>query len=358
MHVHGNTTLEITWTVVPLLILVLIAIPTRDDDLQDAGAGAVRRAPGRGDRPPVVVGVPLSAVQDSSPRTSCICRSARRSNFTLNSADVIHSFWVPALSGKRDVMPVIRMRSRTHEPPLVHARFDDGRRVQRRVRRVLRHEPREHAVQGVHGERRRISRVGRSISRNRRSVRRPPPAACPRGRCRRLRRRAAARPSRIPRPLRSPRRAPAPSAPGGLHRVPREQIAGRRGAARRRYPSGLNFDDNLLGKGDPANGAKLMIGAGTCLAVPHDQRQPDDGSASSGRTSRTSRARTTIAAGLYPNDAQHLARWIKNARSDEARRRSCRARRRRVRSDDRNDVADEAGSPISRSPTSSRIYKR
>jgi len=25
-------------------------------------------------------------------------------------------------------------------------------------------------------------------------------------------------------------------------------------------------------------------------------------------------SRTTIAAGLFPNDAQHLARWIKNAR--------------------------------------------
>src|SRR5438046_10642865 len=27
-HVHGNTTLEITWTVIPALILLLIAIPT------------------------------------------------------------------------------------------------------------------------------------------------------------------------------------------------------------------------------------------------------------------------------------------------------------------------------------------
>jgi len=27
-HVHGNTALEITWTVVPLLILLMIAIPT------------------------------------------------------------------------------------------------------------------------------------------------------------------------------------------------------------------------------------------------------------------------------------------------------------------------------------------
>src|SRR5438309_334435 len=27
-HVHGNTTLEITWTVIPALILLLIAVPT------------------------------------------------------------------------------------------------------------------------------------------------------------------------------------------------------------------------------------------------------------------------------------------------------------------------------------------
>src|ERR1700749_3423908 len=27
-HVHGNTTLEITWTVIPLVILMVIAIPT------------------------------------------------------------------------------------------------------------------------------------------------------------------------------------------------------------------------------------------------------------------------------------------------------------------------------------------
>jgi cytochrome c1 len=29
-------------------------------------------------------------------------------------------------------------------------------------------------------------------------------------------------------------------------------------------------------------------------------------------------SRTTIAAGLYPNDAQHLARWVKNANEMKA----------------------------------------
>src|SRR3954468_7778004 len=28
VHVHGNTTLEIAWTVIPLVILILIAVPT------------------------------------------------------------------------------------------------------------------------------------------------------------------------------------------------------------------------------------------------------------------------------------------------------------------------------------------
>ena len=33
-HVHGNTTLEIAWTVIPLIILVIIAIPDGPHDLQ------------------------------------------------------------------------------------------------------------------------------------------------------------------------------------------------------------------------------------------------------------------------------------------------------------------------------------
>ena len=37
---HGNTTLEIAWTVIPLVILILIADPDGPHDLQDAGEGA------------------------------------------------------------------------------------------------------------------------------------------------------------------------------------------------------------------------------------------------------------------------------------------------------------------------------
>ena len=64
-HVHGNTTLEIAWTVIPLVILILIAIPTVQTIFKTQAAARVRRAAGRGDRPPVVVGVPLPAVSTS-----------------------------------------------------------------------------------------------------------------------------------------------------------------------------------------------------------------------------------------------------------------------------------------------------
>ena len=62
-HVHGNTTLEIIWTVIPAIILVVIAVPTvRTIFLTQAKARA-ERSTGRGLRPSMVVGVPLPAVR-------------------------------------------------------------------------------------------------------------------------------------------------------------------------------------------------------------------------------------------------------------------------------------------------------
>ena len=85
-HVHGNTTLEITWTIVPALILVFIAIPTVRTIFRTQARRAKRCAAGRGNRAPVVVGVSLSAIHlrgaqpesstPSSRRTSSTCRRA------------------------------------------------------------------------------------------------------------------------------------------------------------------------------------------------------------------------------------------------------------------------------------------
>ena len=100
--VHGHTALEIGWTLAPALILVFIAVPTMRTIFATAGhapEGALRvdvighqwwweyRYPALGitavNELHLPVGIPVQ--------------------LDMTSADVIHSFWVPALGGKRDL---------------------------------------------------------------------------------------------------------------------------------------------------------------------------------------------------------------------------------------------------------------
>ncbi|MEJ2538409.1 MAG: cytochrome c oxidase subunit II [Gemmatimonadota bacterium] len=105
---HGHMGMEIAWTIVPALIVVAIAIPTiqavfaTQETPEDALVVEVIghqywwefRYPQNGDlvtanEVHIPVGRPVS--------------------FRLHSDDVIHSFWVPQLGGKRDANP-LRMR--------------------------------------------------------------------------------------------------------------------------------------------------------------------------------------------------------------------------------------------------------
>jgi cytochrome c oxidase subunit 2 len=81
------------------------------------------------------------------------------------------------------------------------------------------------------------------------------------------------------------------------------------------YPANLTFDDALLAKGDPQRGRDWFAAqmpkaqCTTChmlVGIPGAENHE-------GPNLTHIASRHTIAAGLYPNDAQHLARWIKNA---------------------------------------------
>ena len=107
--------------------------------------------------------------------------------------------------------------------------------------------------------------------------------------------------------------APAPTVvQAGYTEYPRDKIPAY-AVPQTPYPAGLTFDDNLLAKGDPANGMKLAAGAGGCLAC-HAIRGNPMMVGNIGPNLTHVATRSTIAAGLYPNDPPHLARWIKNAR--------------------------------------------
>ena len=102
--VHGNTTLEVAWTVAPALILLLVAVPTvttifKTQAKPPAGALKVK-----------VVGhqwwwefqYPTLGITTADELHVPVGKAIA---FDLETADVIHSFWFPAMGGKRDVIP-------------------------------------------------------------------------------------------------------------------------------------------------------------------------------------------------------------------------------------------------------------
>ncbi len=102
-HVHGNTTLEIAWTLAPAIILAFIAIPTVKVIFDNA-------KPTKGDIQVRVIGhqwwwefqYPGKGVLTANELHLPVGRTV---SFELESVDVIHSFWVPAFAGKKDLIP-------------------------------------------------------------------------------------------------------------------------------------------------------------------------------------------------------------------------------------------------------------
>lgn len=102
-QVHGHTTLEIGWTLAPAVILVFIAIPTVRTIFEVDG-------PPRDDAMVVeVIGkrwwwefrYPEEGIVTANEATIPVGRTV---DWRLRTEDVLHSFWVPRLGGKRDLV--------------------------------------------------------------------------------------------------------------------------------------------------------------------------------------------------------------------------------------------------------------
>lgn len=102
-QLHGNAKLEVIWTVIPALILAVIAVPTVSAifELTECDPDAMQVE---------VVGhqwwfeynYPEEQIQTANvmvvPAGEEICA-------VMTSADVLHNFWIPALNGKRYLVP-------------------------------------------------------------------------------------------------------------------------------------------------------------------------------------------------------------------------------------------------------------
>jgi len=103
-QIHGNMQLELTWTLLPVLILVHIAVPTVQFIFKSqapAPADAIKvnatgkqwwfrfEYPAEGFTTANEMHIPINKQVD----------------IRLQSDNVIHSFWIPQLAGKRDMVP-------------------------------------------------------------------------------------------------------------------------------------------------------------------------------------------------------------------------------------------------------------
>jgi len=102
-QIHGNTTIEIIWTLIPALILAAIAVPTVkgifETNAIPKGAMVIE-----------VIGhqwwwefrYPEANITTAN---EMFIPAGRTVELKINSGDVVHSFWPPRFAGKRDVFP-------------------------------------------------------------------------------------------------------------------------------------------------------------------------------------------------------------------------------------------------------------
>jgi cytochrome c oxidase subunit 2 len=112
---HGNTTLEIGWTILPAVVLVVMAVPTIQTifSLESPPTALANGLP------PLVIEVtgkqwwwefkyPESPMANGEPLTTAneiVIPTGRTVYLEITSDNVIHSFWVPQLMGKIDAIP-------------------------------------------------------------------------------------------------------------------------------------------------------------------------------------------------------------------------------------------------------------
>ncbi len=289
-QIHGNAALEITWTAIPAIILVLIAVPTVKTIFETqapAPAGALKvqvighqwwwefRYPELGITTANELYVPVG----------------RTISFELTTKDVLHAFWIPQMGGKRDLIsnktnylwftPSDTLKTMAYNGFCTEYCGSSHANMRIRLYTV---QPAEFESWARH-------QASPAVF-NPMAAPAPTPPVTPAAN----RRQAAAAPvDTTPAPA-SGYVYPAEALPS--HVVPNTPI-----------PAGVSFDDALLAQGDATRGARTWMMA--CMACHAINGVPGATSTIAPNLTHIA-SRHTIAGGLYRNDDHTLARWIKN----------------------------------------------
>jgi cytochrome c oxidase subunit 2 len=306
--VHGSTTLEITWTVIPAVILIFIAIPTVRTIFRTQ-AKAV----------PTSLQVEVIGHQwwwefrypqyGFSTANELYLPQGRTANFKLQTMDVLHSFWIPQMGGKRDLItnrtnylwftPDSVGESSAYNGACAEYCGTSHANMKFRVFVVtpsefdgwVKNQQTDPAFTNTPAL---PPAAAASVI---------PAALTPAGTAPKTV--AAKVPDSIP-------AVPAATARPDAWTFPADKIAAKFAftVPQTPIPDGNNFDDALLAKADPAKGA---TNAAVCAACHQFSSKLQPGLPIIAPNLTHIGSRHTIGAGLYPNDDRHLARWIKNS---------------------------------------------
>ena len=107
-QVEGNHKLEIIWTVIPIILLLILAVPTVTYTFKLADVSAMEKK--NIDKDTIVVDVTANlywwefSYKSEKIVTSqdLVIPTGKKVYLNLKGADIKHSFWVPSLAGKMD----------------------------------------------------------------------------------------------------------------------------------------------------------------------------------------------------------------------------------------------------------------
>lgn len=290
--VHGHMMLEILWTAIPAVILIFIAIPT----VRTIFATQAKAAP---DALQIeVVGhqwwwefrYPEYGITTAN---EIYLPKGRTVNFALTTVDVLHSFWVPQLGGKRDLItnrtnflwftPNTDLQTDAHNGFCAEYCGSSHANMKFRVYTV---EPAEFERWAQHQARPAVF---------------PVPAAVPMvpsGAGVALQDAVTDMAAVAASPVLEPYWFPKEQLPA--HVIPTM-----------RPPKNLTFDESLLAAADAERGRELYSRS-SCIGCHAIAGNPMSVSKVGPNLTHVA-TRHTIASGRYPNDGKHLALWIKNA---------------------------------------------
>jgi cytochrome c oxidase subunit II len=106
-QIHGHLKAELTWTAIPALMLAGLAAFTLPVifQLNEEGDGSTIQVEGQQWWWQFTYDLDNDGVFETQTANEIVIRVGEEVNLEITSNDVIHSFWVPELNGKRDAVP-------------------------------------------------------------------------------------------------------------------------------------------------------------------------------------------------------------------------------------------------------------